>query len=156
MVDCCGLYICQYGPLVGASMWFDEHNDRKEPLQIQTSFGSYHAQGSLYGGIVGHRDPSSDDSITNLTNPVNPPCDLISGTGVKIRSRQAQIRPNLDNFINQGTASRRLRLKVEPSPSSVAYDNKRDMNRREEEDEVQSYVSEVSVLWGVELIFTAQ
>ncbi|KAF3434159.1 hypothetical protein FNV43_RR25262 [Rhamnella rubrinervis] len=64
-----------------------------------------------------------------------------SGTGIKIRTRQHQQQPVLDNFVTQGTAPRRIRLLMNRSPQSILNDNVRE-NQSKEEDEVQSAATE--------------
>lgn len=66
----------------------------------------------------------------------------LSGTGIKIRSRQPRHQPSSLNSTTQGTTSRRIRLLMECRPNSTCFESK-DTNSTEEQ-ESQSHVLEVS------------
>ncbi|OMP02741.1 No apical meristem (NAM) protein [Corchorus olitorius] len=72
-----------------------------------------------------------------------------SGTGIKIRTRAPQQRPNSDDFLNQGTAPRRLRLQMKLSTATEVSagcvdDGKTSSAGHGEEEEVQSALTEVT------------
>ncbi|XVF51166.1 hypothetical protein PTKIN_Ptkin04bG0162400 [Pterospermum kingtungense] len=72
------------------------------------------------------------------------------GTGIKIRPHGPQQRPNTDNILNQGTASRRIRLEKIPSTGPMKFsagcvdDGKMRSAGLDEEEEVQSTLTEVT------------
>ncbi|KAF2290258.1 hypothetical protein GH714_005674 [Hevea brasiliensis] len=139
-------------------------------VQMQASFGSWRAQASSFNGQLGSRNVgdlanpvrhdassaisavgssfgifNSMDESSKQMNSVNHG-SAVSGTGIKIRTRQPQVRPYADNFAIQGTAPRRLRLQMKLSAVSYGHGVERDASHKEDEDEdeVQSAVSEAS------------
>lgn len=80
---------------------------------------------------------NSMEELSREMNPVNHG-SFVGGTGIKIRTRQSQVRPYADNFATQGTAPRRLRLQT------VSHGNqaKGDASHKEDEDEFQSVVTQ--------------
>ncbi|KAK2664449.1 hypothetical protein Ddye_003023 [Dipteronia dyeriana] len=132
--------------VMGASRWFNEHGDRTETLQTPAYFGTRRAEASVYDHELRKGDIGvyGDSSVT-LKNPVNQTGDSASGTGIKIRTRQPQNRFNSDNFVKQGTAPRRIRFQMQmrPPPKPVGNVEEKDANHHEEEDEVQSALTEV-------------
>ncbi|TXG50802.1 hypothetical protein EZV62_023326 [Acer yangbiense] len=148
--------------VMGASRWFNEQGDSTETLQTPAYFAVYDRQlrkGDIgvYGDNSVMQGASSADSAVDsfydnlisfemsstLKNPVNHTGDSASGTGIKIRTRQPQNRSTMDNFAIQGTAPRRIRLQMTPPPKPVGNVEEKDVNHHEEEDEVQSALTEV-------------
>nr|XP_048319889.1 protein NTM1-like 9 isoform X1 [Ziziphus jujuba var. spinosa] len=149
---------------IRASGWHNEPVDTKDMLQIQTLFGSSQAdvahvdrevslgnnsdlrdnffgQGSFSGdSALGSANGMSNslEEATSRKYPVGYSGNHAGGTGIKIRTRQPQRQPILDNFVSQGTAPRRIRLLMNSSPGSILNVNVRDSNQRKEEEEVQS------------------
>ncbi|KDP25178.1 hypothetical protein JCGZ_20334 [Jatropha curcas] len=126
---------------------------------MQSSFGPWGAQASSFDGELGGRNicglgnnsivqdaPSafgalnSMEESSSLMNPVYPG-SAVTGTGIKIRTRQPQMRPYADSFAAQGTAPRRLRLKMEYSTGSCGNMVERDASH-EEDEEVESAITE--------------
>ncbi|KAK9274973.1 hypothetical protein L1049_022230 [Liquidambar formosana] len=102
----------QFVPEMGASMRFNEQVDSMETLQMEMSPGFFQAHASSY-------EPELErESMCVLGD------DFVGGTGIKIRTRQAQHRPSSENF-EQGTARRRIRLQTNISPGEL-----RDTSRR--------------------------
>lgn len=147
--------------VMGSSRLFSEHVERKDLLQAPSCFGSCRAEASLNdqeigkGTICDYGDNSAVqvassavgslygnlnnyDLSPTLNNSVNYGGDFAVGTGIKIRTRQPQQRPNSFNSVNQGTAQRRLRLQVTLSPPMVGGDKQKDLGHSVEDDEVQS------------------
>ncbi|KAK8502425.1 hypothetical protein V6N13_130531 [Hibiscus sabdariffa] len=165
----------QFDTEVGARRWFGGHIYNKQSLQVQASFESTHTQTTLYnqeyrtrniGGLgnysVGHVTSFNDSAmgninslqqLTSLKNYVNSGGGIGMntgplGTGIKTRTRGSQQRPNLA-IVNQGTASRRIRLHIKlstrPMKGSVGCVN--DGKIRSAcfaEEEVQSALTEVT------------
>ncbi|KAK0587770.1 hypothetical protein LWI29_028672 [Acer saccharum] len=145
--------------VMGASRWFNEHGDSTEILQTPAYYDRQLRKGDIgvYGDNSVMQGASSADSAVdsfhdNLIsfemsstpkNPVNHTGDSASGTGIKIRTRQPQNRSTMDNFVIQGTAPRRIRLQMTPPPKPVGNVEEKDVNHHEEEDEVQSALTEV-------------
>uniref|UniRef100_A0A6N2MS43 NAC domain-containing protein n=1 Tax=Salix viminalis TaxID=40686 RepID=A0A6N2MS43_SALVM len=75
-------------------------------------------------------EPTSHDFVDHSNG--------VSGTGIKIRTRQPQFRRHSDNFVSQGSASRRLRLQATGDAEKQAS------TVDEDEDEVQSAVTEAT------------
>lgn len=78
--------------------------------------------------------------LADKTNRVNNGSIPVGGTGIKIRTRQPQQQPILNNFGSLGTAPRRIRLQMKISVGSVCSSEVTDANSRKEDDEVQSHV----------------
>ncbi|KAK3228221.1 hypothetical protein Dsin_008083 [Dipteronia sinensis] len=131
----------QGGMVMGASRWFNEHGDSTERLQAPVYFGTPLAEASVYDrelrkgdiGVYGENSVMQGASCG----------DSASGTGIKIRTRQPQNRFNSGNFVIQGTAPRRIRLQMRPPPKPVGNVEEKDVKHHEEEDEVQSALTEV-------------
>ena len=72
----------------------------------------------------------------------------VSGTGIRIRARQPRVRPQSDIFIAQGSGPRRILLQLQTKllSESVGYCKVKDAGYIEDEDEVQSSVTEVSAI----------
>ncbi|KAL6182756.1 hypothetical protein ACLB2K_044169 [Fragaria x ananassa] len=119
-----------------------------EDLLRKTSFGAYQAEApaSLYDhkpaleniGYSGYSYPDSAvsnilDGSTRLNDVDNHSSDQVGGLKIKIRSRLPQERPN-SNFVDQGSANRRLRLAVR--------NHTRVSNHNKEEDEGHSTITE--------------
>ncbi|KAJ6776608.1 putative proteinC DOMAIN-CONTAINING PROTEIN 91 [Salix koriyanagi] len=70
----------------------------------------------------------------------------VSGTGIEIRARQPQVQPRSDTFIAQGSAPRRIHLQLETKlfSESVGECKVKDAGYIEDEDEVQSAVTEAT------------
>lgn len=156
--------------VMGSSRLFSEHVESKDLLQAPCCFGSCRAEASLndqeigkgsicdYGNNSAAQVASSAESAMgslygNLNNydlsptwnnSVNYGGDFAGGTGIKIRTRQPQQRPNSFNSVNQGTAQRRLRLQMTLSPPMVGGDKRKDLSHSVEEDEVQSGVTKIN------------
>lgn len=153
---------------MGSSRLFSEHVESKDLLQAPSCFGSCQAEASLNdqeigkGTICDYGDNSAVqvassavgslygnlnnyDLSPTLNNSVNYGGDFAVGTGIKIRTRQPQQRPNSFNSVNQGTAQRRLRLQVTLSPPMVGGDKQKDLGHSVEDDEVQSGVTKVEI-----------
>ncbi|KAM2228042.1 hypothetical protein ACFXTI_014784 [Malus domestica] len=79
---------------------------------------------------------------TGWKNLDNHSGDDVGGTGIKTRARHPQLQPNIDNFVDQGSAARRLHLLVDRSVWSITNGNESDENYSREEDEVQSIIAE--------------
>lgn len=122
-----------------------------EDLLRKTSFGACQAEApaSLYDhkpaleniGYSGYSYPDSAvsnilDGSTRLNDVDNHSSDQVGGPKIKIRSRLPQERPN-SNFVDQGSANRRLRLAV--------GNHTRVSNHSKEEDEGHSTITEVKV-----------
>lgn len=104
-------------------------------------------QGSFSGDSFGsaHGVFYNLEESTSREYPVDYCGNHGGGTGIKIRTRQPQRQPVLDNCESQGTAPRRIRLLMNSSPGSILNDNVRDSTQREEE-EVRSTDTEVRVI----------
>lgn len=76
---------------------------------------------------------------------------LAAGTGIKIRTRQPQLRLVSNSLLPQGSAPRRIRLQMDTVPRSFDNDDVKDSNRKkeeneeEDEDELRSAVTEVRI-----------
>lgn len=133
-------------------MWFNEQLDSKELLQTHSSLGSCQTEASVGQGASSGNSAvglsfgvlNSMEESSSQVNPVNY-SNRVSGTGIKIRNRQHQVQPISSNVDRQGTAPRRLRL-LKDSAESVENGKVRHASHSEEEDEVQSAVTEVSVI----------
>ncbi|XP_062145114.1 uncharacterized protein LOC133852384 isoform X2 [Alnus glutinosa] len=103
----------------GASGWFNGHVDERELLQMQPLFGSSQAHVPLVDQELNRKiewdiwdNPVQyvSSSALNLkeladkTNRVNNGSIPVGGTGIKIRTRQPQQQPILNNFGSLGTA----------------------------------------------------
>ncbi|KAL4319786.1 hypothetical protein GQ457_18G002610 [Hibiscus cannabinus] len=169
----------QFDTEVGARRWLGGHIDNKQSLQMQASYESTHSQTTLFnqefrtkniGGFenysVGYGTSFTDSAMGNinhlqqlisLKNCVNSGDDLGAGIGmntgtlgigIKTRTRGSQQRPNSE-IVNQGTASRRIRLHMElstwPMKGSVGCVNDGKMASAgfAEDEEVQSALTEV-------------
>ncbi|GMJ00487.1 hypothetical protein HRI_003717800 [Hibiscus trionum] len=165
----------QFDTEVGARRWLGGHIDNKQSLQVHDSFESIHPQTTLYnqefrtrniGGLgnysVGQVTSFTDSAmgninslqqLTSLKNYVNSGGIGMNtgtlGTGIKTRTRGSQQRPNSE-IVNQGTASRRIRLHIKlssrPMKGSVGCvnDGKITSAGFAEEEEVQSALTEVT------------
>ncbi|KAK8489109.1 hypothetical protein V6N13_046820 [Hibiscus sabdariffa] len=170
----------QFDTEVGARRWLGGHIDNKQSLQMQGSYESTHSQTTLFnqefrtrniGGFenysVGYGTSFTDSAmgninhlqqLTSLKNYVNGGDDLGAaigmntgtlGIGIKTRTRGSQQRPNSE-IVNQGTASRRIRLHMElstwPMKGSVGCvnDGKMASVGFAEDEEVQSALTEVT------------
>ncbi|KAK9020718.1 hypothetical protein V6N11_010735 [Hibiscus sabdariffa] len=165
----------QFDTEVGARRWLGGHIDNRQSLQVQAPFESTHTQTTLYnqdyrtrniGGLgsysVSQLTSFNDSAMTNinslqqltsLKNYVNSGGGIGMnsgplGTGIKTRTRGSQQRPNSE-IVNQGTASRRIRLHIKlstrPIKGSVGCAN--DGKIRSDgfaEEEVQSALTEVT------------
>ncbi|KAK4434815.1 NAC domain-containing protein 14 [Sesamum alatum] len=85
--------------------------------------------GSLYKMDVCHSYPIKDGSTH------------VSGTGIKIRSRQPRNQPSILNSTTQGTTSRRIRLWMESGSYSICCEKSKDADSSEEQ-ESQSLITE--------------
>ncbi|XP_050228079.1 protein NTM1-like 9 [Mercurialis annua] len=140
--------------------------------QMQALDGYWRGQASSFAGEVGRRNicdlgtnyvGQDAPSAISTTEPsfnafngreessreLNPLShgSTVGGTGIKIRTRQHQARPHADSFATQGTAPRRLRLQMKPTTGSAGNGDESDASHRshvEEEDEVQSAITEVT------------
>ncbi|KAL5764379.1 hypothetical protein ACOSQ2_016973 [Xanthoceras sorbifolium] len=156
--------------VMGASRRLNEYDDSTEILQTPAYLGTCRTEASVYDrefrkeniGVYGDNSfaqgaLSADSAVGSFhgnlnnfelsstpKNPVNSTGDSAGGTGIKIRTRQPQNQPNSNNFVIQGTAPRRIRLQMKLSPTPVGNVEEKDVNHREEEDEVQSALTEVS------------
>ncbi|XP_010533527.1 PREDICTED: protein NTM1-like 9 [Tarenaya hassleriana] len=105
----------QYDTDFGASGWYPE---RKESLQMKNSFGSVYDQVVQDDAFSGYpARPSHYNHFLHpevMSNQMIPESNFSDGTGIKIRARQPQNRPNA-GFVNQGTAPRRIRLQMQPN-----------------------------------------
>ncbi|WCJ26674.1 NAC domain-containing protein 14 [Euphorbia peplus] len=109
-------------------------SDHENSCLGQGDLSAYSATGSSFGLC------SKSEETNWPVSPVN----HVSGTGIKIRTRQPQARSNVDNFIAQGTAPRRLRLQMKFSAASSGNEDKREASHAEDEDEVQSAATETT------------
>lgn len=160
----------QHDLVLGSSRLFSEHVESKDLLQAPSCFGSCRAEASLNdqeigkGSICDYGDNSAvqvasfaDSAVGSLygnlnnydlssalNNSANHGGNFAGGTGIKIRIRQPQQRPNSFNSVYQGTAKRRVRLQVGLSPPVGGGDKRRDLSHSEEEDEVQSGVTKIN------------
>ncbi|CAL1386639.1 unnamed protein product [Linum trigynum] len=131
--------------------------------QMDSSFGSFGAQKPFFDGQIGSRNVGDlrdgfasqvaargTDSTTSTSfemfqavdNSVSFSNDIGGSTGVEIRTRQAQAQSYSDNFLPQGTAPRRLRLQAKFSTGHSGTGQVRDTSCLEDEDEVQSSLTE--------------
>ncbi|KAK8521056.1 hypothetical protein V6N13_077180 [Hibiscus sabdariffa] len=166
----------QFDTEVGARRWLGGHIDNKQSLQMQASYESTHSQTTLFnqvfrtrniGGFgnysVGYGTSFTDSAmgninhlqqLTSLKNYVNSGDDLGAGIGmntgtlgigIKTRTRGSQQRSNSE-IVNQGTASRRIRLHTGPMKGSVGCVNDGKMASAgfTEDEEVQSALTEVT------------
>lgn len=79
-------------------------------------------------------------------NPVNCGSEFVSSTGIKIRTRQPQQPPASYNFVSQGTAPRRVRMKMKLANAlPVSNGKEKGVSHIREEDEVQSAFTEVRI-----------
>ncbi|CAL1373737.1 unnamed protein product [Linum trigynum] len=131
--------------------------------QMQPSFGSFGAQTPFFDREVGSRNvvdlgdgfmrqaaARGADSTTTTSfgmfHPVENSVSFSNGvggsTGIKIRTRQPQVRSSSDNFSGQGIAPRRLRLQAKLSTGQSETAQTKDTCSVEDEDEVQSTLTE--------------
>ncbi|CAK7357512.1 unnamed protein product [Dovyalis caffra] len=158
----------QHASQMGAPAWPSDQFGRNELLQMQPAVGTWRAPASVsYGelgrGNIGHfgnnflgQDaPSANSAISSfgVLNSIEEATSQItsvdygngvSGTGIKIRTRQPQVQPHSDNFVAQGSAPRRIRLQMKLSVDSVGDCKAKDAAHLEDEDEVQSAVTEAT------------
>ena len=150
-------------------MWPGDQFDSYELLQMQAALGTFQAptsfsDGEIGRGNIGHfgnnfvgQAPSANSAISSFDvyNSMEEPTSQmtsvdygsgVSGTGIKIRTRQRQVRPHSDSLAAQGSAPRRIRLQVEPSVESVGNFKVNGATHVDDEDEVQSAVTEVSFI----------
>ena len=151
-------------------MWPGDQFDSYELLQLQTALGTCQAptsfsDGEIGRGNIGHfgnnfvgQDAppansaiSSFDVYNSMEEPTSQMTSVdygsgVSGSGIKIRTRQPQVRRHSDNLVAQGSAPRRIRLLVERSVESVGNFKVNDATHVDDEDEVQSAVTEVSFI----------
>ncbi|KAF5729804.1 hypothetical protein HS088_TW20G00169 [Tripterygium wilfordii] len=129
----------QHDPGMGTPRSYNELLDSKELLQIPASLVSWPLLGEESRNNVGDlgnisvgQDASSAylamgsfyDICNNVDRSIwqNNPLEYGSngsGTGIKIINRQLRQQPNPNNFANQGTAPRRIRLQIKNSLGSV-------------------------------------
>ncbi|GMJ06312.1 hypothetical protein HRI_004300400 [Hibiscus trionum] len=172
----------QFDTEVGAQRWLGGHVDIKQSPQMQASYESTRSQATPFnqefrtrniGGFgnysLGHGTSFTDSAMSNinhlqqltsLKNYVNSGGDLgggigmntgTLGTGIKTRTRGSQQRPNSE-IVNQGTASRRIRLHINlstglgPMKGSVGCVNDGEITSAgfAEDEEVQSALTEVT------------
>ncbi|XVF10261.1 hypothetical protein REPUB_Repub07fG0167200 [Reevesia pubescens] len=115
----------QYESEIGDPKWFGGHIDNKQPVQMQISFESSHAQTALYGQefkignidslgnySVGQPTSSTESAmgdinnlqqVNSLKNYMNNGVDLGGGTGMKTRAYQPLQQQNSENFGTLGT-----------------------------------------------------
>ncbi|KAH8494707.1 hypothetical protein H0E87_021197 [Populus deltoides] len=153
---------------MGAPVWPGDQFDSYELLQMQTALGTCQAPTSFSDGeigrgnighfgnnFVGQDAPSANSAISSFDvyNSMEEPTSQmtsvdygsgVSGTGIKIRTRQPQVPRLSDNLVAQGSAPRRIRLLVERSVESVGNFNVNDATHVDDEDEVQSAVTEAT------------
>eukprot|EP00258_Populus_trichocarpa_P017262 XP_006377879.2 protein NTM1-like 9 isoform X3 [Populus trichocarpa] len=153
---------------MGAPVWPGDQFDSYELLQLQTALGTCQAptsfsDGEIGGGNIGHfgnnfvgQDAppansaiSSFDVYNSMEEPTSQMTSVdygsgVSGSGIKIRTRQPQVRRHSDNLVAQGSAPRRIRLLVERSVESVGNFKVNDATHVDDEDEVQSAVTEAT------------
>lgn len=165
----CNFDVHQHASHTGARVWPDDQFDSDELLQMQNALSTYRApapvtDGEIGRGNIGHfgnnlvgqdaspanSSISSFDVLDSMEEPTSQMTSVdhsngVSGTGIKIRTRQPQVRRHADNFVPQGSASRRLRLQVTHSADSVGNRKVNDATHVEDEDEVKSAVTEASV-----------
>ncbi|XVF53222.1 hypothetical protein PTKIN_Ptkin05aG0082700 [Pterospermum kingtungense] len=121
-------------------------------LQQLTSLNNYINSGGDLGGGTGMK--------TGTYLPIQQPKSEYNGTlgagsGIRTTTRGPQQRPNSDNFVNQGTAPRRIRLIMEltePVQVSAGCVDDGQMNSASigEEEEVQSALTEVTAAEATE------
>ncbi|KAJ6293372.1 hypothetical protein OIU78_025363 [Salix suchowensis] len=143
----------------GARVWPDDQFDSDELLQMQNALSTCRApalvtDGEIGRGNIGHfgnnlvgqdaspanSSISSFDVLDSMEEPTSQMTSVdhsngVSGTGIKIRTRQPQVRRNSGNVVSQGSASRRIRLQVTPSADSVGNRKVNDATHVEDEDE---------------------
>uniref|UniRef100_A0A3N7FSA7 NAC domain-containing protein n=1 Tax=Populus trichocarpa TaxID=3694 RepID=A0A3N7FSA7_POPTR len=158
----------QHASHMGAPVWPGDQFDSYELLQLQTALGTCQAptsfsDGEIGGGNIGHfgnnfvgQDAppansaiSSFDVYNSMEEPTSQMTSVdygsgVSGSGIKIRTRQPQVRRHSDNLVAQGSAPRRIRLLVERSVESVGNFKVNDATHVDDEDEVQSAVTEAT------------
>lgn len=115
----------------GFSKWIKgqaAHSDQEVKSGYSGDLGDYSAgQETLYNGPAMGSFYSSVRKVeepTTLTNHVNDGGNL-GGTGIKIRTRQTQHRPNSVQFGNQGNAQRRIRLQMPGTYDNQGYAQRR-------------------------------
>lgn len=128
------------------SGWFNEHVDSEHVYSNQELWGNDlwdNSVGqdtlSVYSAVCSSLAPSSEEP-TDKKEPNNYSSVPVGETVIKIRTRQPQNRPTLDNIPFQGTAPRRIRLDVQRSGESVCHSEVGGPSCSEE-DEVQSTVT---------------
>ncbi|KAG5235797.1 NAC family protein [Salix suchowensis] len=149
----------------GARVWPDDQFDSDELLQMQNALSTCRAPAPVTDGEIGrgnigyfgnnlvgqdaspvNSSISSFDVLDSMEEPTSQMTSVdhsngVSGTGIKIRTRQPQVRRHSDNFLSQGSASRRLRLQVTRSAGNRKVN---DATHVEDEDEVKSAVTEAT------------
>ncbi|XP_061984049.1 NAC domain-containing protein 14-like isoform X2 [Populus nigra] len=158
----------QHASHMGAPVWPGDQFDSYELLQMQTALGTCQSPTSFSDGeigrgnighfgnnFVGQDAPSANSAISSFDvyNSMEEPTSQmtsvdygsgVSGTGIKIRTRQPQVRRHSDNLVAQGSAPRRIRLLVERSVESVGNFKVNDATHVDDEDEVQSAVTKAT------------
>lgn len=79
---------------------------------------------------------------TAKENSVNPSDNMIAGTNIKIRTRQARHQPGSENSIVQGTAARRIRLHMNSQSGSTRDDEVRSSSYDEDVQSAPTKVKE--------------
>lgn len=105
-----------------------------EPTEQSSTFARQEKEHFMFNNKIGE-------------NAVNPNGDLAAGTRIKIGTRQPSPQASSNNFISQGSASRRIRLQINKTPQSIANENFNGVNQNKEDEEVQSAITEVLIIW---------
>ncbi|KAF9667086.1 hypothetical protein SADUNF_Sadunf16G0296400 [Salix dunnii] len=156
--------------LMRVPMWPSDQFCSNELLQMQPALGTLRGPTPVFDGELGRgnigyfsndfagQDAPSATSANSSFGALNSIEEAtshmtfvnngsgVSGTGIKIRARQPQVRPQSDVFTAQGSASRRihLQLRTELLSESVGDCKVKDAGYIEDEDEVQSAVTEAT------------
>ncbi|EEF43485.1 transcription factor, putative [Ricinus communis] len=150
---------------------YNETNKGMAQVQMQASYGYWRTQTSSFDEELGRSNicdlghESVKQDAPSALSAVGPSFNLfndmeesikelspgnqrsaVGGTGIKIRTRQPQVRSHADNFASQGTAPRRLRLQMKIATVPAGKGVERDASHRSlgDEDEVQSGATEAA------------
>ncbi|KAJ6752384.1 hypothetical protein OIU85_002784 [Salix viminalis] len=144
----------QHVSLMRVPVWPSDQFCSNELLQMQHALGTLRGPTPVFDGELGRGNigyfsndfagqdaPSAKSAISSFENGSG-----VSGTGIEIRARQPQVQPRSDTFIAQGSAPRRIHLQLETKlfSESVGECKVKDAGYIEDEDEVQSAVTEAT------------
>ncbi|KAI5605967.1 hypothetical protein BDE02_01G388600 [Populus trichocarpa] len=160
----------QHVSLMRVPAWPSDQFCSNELFQMQPALGTLRAPTPVFYGelgrgnishfgnnFVGQDAPSAKSAISSfgVLNSMEEATSQmtsvdngsgVSGTGIRIRARQPRVRPQSDIFIAQGSGPRRILLQLQTKllSESVGYCKVKDAGYIEDEDEVQSSVTEAT------------